>query len=74
MIHCWHTQLRLVHNHHPSAQIRPLRNYQEHIPPEGTFCHVTPTVRRRETTCPPHVVKAFRELGWTIVHIEEPQT
>lgn len=70
---CWHTQLRLVHQHFPSMQLRAIRNTQDHIARGGVFVYVSPTVRRRETVCPAHVVQTFRDLECTIIHVEEPQ-
>lgn len=71
----WHTQLRLVHHHMPVAQLRARRDLSLRSNlVGGIFVYVTPTVRRREIVCPAHVVQSFRDLGYTIIHIEEPQS
>lgn len=71
----WHTQLRIINRHMPEAMLRAHRTMDARKNMiGGTFCYVTPTVRRRETTCPAHVVQAFRDLGYIIIHIEEPQS
>jgi hypothetical protein len=70
---CWHTQLRLVHEKFPSVQLRAISNTQAHIVRGQVFVYVSPTVRRRETVCPAHVVQTFRDLECTIIHVEEPQ-
>lgn len=73
MMDCWHTQLRLVATHFPEARLRPLRTWQDRIAKTGVFVYVTPTVENRLTKCPPHVVTAFREMGYTIIHVQEPR-
>lgn len=75
MMDCWHAQLRVVAQHFPAAQLRARRDLSSRSNlVGGTFVYVTQTVRRRESACPAHVVQAFRDLGYTIIHIEEPQS
>lgn len=73
VIDCYHAQLRLVHQYMPHAAVRA-RRLVDRTMPGGTFCYVTAAVDRRETRCPAHVVQQFRDLGYIIIHIEEPQT
>lgn len=72
MMDVWHTQLRLVHRHFPEASLRALRTFAL-VRAGGVFVYVTPTVARRETECPSHVVQRFRDHGYTIIHIQEPR-
>lgn len=74
MIHCWHTQLRVLLPYVGTERLRGIRNMQEHIVCGGRFMYVTQAVRHRSTLCPAHVVQSFRDLSYTIIHIEEPQT
>lgn len=69
---CWHTQLRLVAAHFPEVRLRPLRCKQT-ARYGSVFVYVSATVDRRETRCPPDVVQWFKELGYTIIHIQEPR-
>jgi hypothetical protein len=71
MMDCWHTQLRLVAQHFPDAQLRPMKDTR--LARGGVFVYVSATVARRETACPLHVVSAFEQLGYTIIHIREPR-
>ena len=71
MIDCWHTQLRLVHQYYPTTQLRPMKDTR--LARGGIFVYVLPTVDRRETRCPLEMVARFRELGYTVIRIEEPR-
>lgn len=71
MMDCWHTQLRLVARYFPTAQLRALKDMR--LARGGIFVYVSPTVERRETVCPVHVVSMFQQLGYTIIHVQEPR-
>jgi hypothetical protein len=73
MMDVWHTQLRLVARHFPDSQLRAWRQTSHIHAGGGVFCYVVPTVANRNTVVPPNVVKEFRELGFTIIRVEEPR-
>lgn len=68
---CWHTQLRLVARHFPEAKLRAMKDMR--LARGGVFVYVTPTVMIRQQVCPLHIVEAFRQTGYTIIHVQEPR-
>lgn len=68
---CWHTQLRIVHRHFPEAMLRAMKDTR--LAKGGVFVYVSQSVETRHTVCPLHVVEAFRQLGYTIIHVQEPR-
>lgn len=76
MIDCWHTQCALIHNHFPDMRLRVRRSRPIVAPGIGGvsgFVYVLATVDDRRTRCPPEVIAQYRELGYTIIRIEEPR-